>query len=41
MIRQPGNRDGKGLFINGVGKNGEELISLFEINAIIEEKENV
>lgn len=36
-----GNRDGKGLFINGVGKNGEELISLFEINAIIEEKENV
>lgn len=26
-------------FINGIGKNGEELISLFEINAIVEEKE--
>lgn len=26
-------------FINGVGKNGEQLISLFEINAIIDEKE--
>lgn len=26
-------------FINGVGKNGEELISLFEINAIIDEKD--
>ena len=31
---------GKGSFINGVGKHGEELISLFDINAIIEEKEN-
>lgn len=27
-------------FINGIGKNGEELISLFEINDIISEKEN-
>ena len=26
--------------INGIGKNGDELISLFEINAIIEEKDN-
>lgn len=26
-------------FINGIGKNGEQLISLFEINAIVEEKE--
>ena len=26
-------------FINGIGKNGEQLISLFEINAIIEERE--
>lgn len=32
---------GKGSFINGVGKHGEELISLFDINAIVEEKENV
>lgn len=30
---------GKGLFINGIGKNGEELISLFEINAVVEEKD--
>lgn len=28
------------MFINGVGKNGEELISLLDINAIIDEKEN-
>ena len=27
----------KGSFINGVGKHGEELISLFDINAIVEE----
>ena len=30
---------GKDSFINGIGKNGNELISLFEINAIVEEKE--
>ena len=30
---------GKETFINGIGKNGDSLISLFEINAIIEEKE--
>ena len=30
----------KDLFINGVGKNGDELISLFELNAIIEERDN-
>ena len=29
----------KDSFINGIGKNGQELISLFEINAIVEEKE--
>jgi len=29
----------KEIFINGIGKNGEELISLFEINAIVDEKE--
>lgn len=33
--------DEKTNFINGVGKNGEELISLFDINCIIGEKENV
>lgn len=27
----------QGNFINGIGKNGDELISLFEINAIVEE----
>lgn len=30
----------KEVFINGIGKHGEELISLFDINAIIDEKEN-
>lgn len=28
-------------FIYGIGKNGDQLISLFEINAIIDEKDNV
>lgn len=27
----------KGKFINGIGKHGEELVSLLEINAIVEE----
>lgn len=31
---------GKESFINGIGKNGEELISLLDIYSIIEEKEN-
>ncbi len=31
----------KDSFINGIGKNGDQLISLFEINAIIEEKDNM
>ncbi len=30
----------KNLFINGIGKNGDELISLFEISSIVEEKDN-
>jgi len=30
----------KDSFINGIGKNGDQLISLFEINSIVEEKEN-
>ena len=29
----------KDSFINGIGKHNNELISLFEINAIVEEKE--
>ena len=33
-------KDEKSNFINGTGKHGEELISLFDINAIIDEKEN-
>lgn len=27
----------KGKFINGIGKHGDELISLFEINAVVDE----
>ena len=30
----------KDSFINGVGKNGDQLISLLEINAIVDEKDN-
>ena len=30
----------KDSFINGIGKSGDQLISLFEINAIIDEKDN-
>ncbi|MEE1305768.1 MAG: chemotaxis protein CheW [Agathobacter sp.] len=30
----------KEIFINGVGKNGDELISLLELNSIIDEKDN-
>lgn len=35
------SKDGKEMFINGIGKNGEELVSLFDINAIIDEHETV
>ena len=31
------NASNKGKFINGVGKHGDELVSLLEINAIVEE----
>ncbi len=34
-------RDGSTSFINGIGKNGDQLISLFDINKIIEDKETV
>ena len=34
-------KDGRGNFINGIGKNGDELVSLFEINSIVEEKESL
>jgi len=30
----------KDSFINGIGKSGEQLISLFEISAIVDEKDN-
>ena len=33
-------KDGKELFINGIGKKGDPLISLFEIGAIVEDKDN-
>lgn len=32
-------KDDKTIFINGIGKNGEELISLLDINCVIGEKE--
>ena len=32
-------KKGKNSFINGVGTNGDELISIFEISSIIEENE--
>lgn len=35
-----GTKHGKDVFINGIGKNGEQLISLLEISAIIDEKDN-
>ncbi|MBQ1682253.1 MULTISPECIES: chemotaxis protein CheW [Agathobacter] len=34
-----GPKKGKDSFINGIGKNGDTLISLFEVSAIVEEKE--
>lgn len=34
-------KSNKSNFINGVGKHGEELISLFDTNSIIDETENV
>lgn len=34
-------KSSKSNFINGVGKHGEELISLFDTNSIIEETETV
>lgn len=33
------SKNAKDTFINGIGKHGEELISLFEISAILEERE--
>ena len=39
-IETPNVDAGKDLFINGIGKNGDELISLFELGAIIDEKDN-
>ena len=37
---EPVTQDGKELFINGIGKKGDTLISLFEIGAIVEDKDN-
>ena len=33
-------KDDNNNLINGIGKNGDELISLFDINSIIDEKES-
>lgn len=38
--RNHGKNNKQGTFVNGIGKNGEELISLLEMSAIVEEKEN-
>ena len=35
------SKNNKSNFINGVGKHGEELISLFDTNSIIDETESV
>lgn len=37
----PDNRDEKSDFIKGIGKHNEQLISLLDINAVIDEKELV
>ena len=39
-IETPNVDTGKDLLINGIGKSGDELISLFELGAIIDEKDN-
>lgn len=31
----------KNTFISGIGKNGDELISLFDIHAVVDESENI
>lgn len=36
-----GNQDGKEMFINGIGKNGEELVSLFDITTFTDEHEGI
>lgn len=33
-------KDVKSTFINGIGKNGDDLISLFDISSVVDEKEN-
>ena len=35
------NQDGKEMFINGIGKNGEELVSLFDITTFTDEHEGI
>ena len=37
----PDNKDEKSVFIKGIGKYNGQLISVLELNAIIEEKESV
>ncbi len=36
-----GSQETKEMFINGIGKNGEELVSLFDINTFIDEHESI
>lgn len=35
------SKNDKNSFISGVGKNGDELISLFDISAVVDESENI
>lgn len=35
------SKNDKSSFISGIGKHGDELISLFDINAVVDESENV
>lgn len=39
LISIDASSTGKELFINGIGKNGDELISLFEIGSIVSDKD--
>jgi purine-binding chemotaxis protein CheW len=36
----PAGKNGKEMFINGIGKKEDTLISLFELGAIVEERDN-
>ena len=35
------DKNDKNTFISGIGKHGDELISLFDIYAVVDESENI